>query len=403
MKTRVLLAVVLLAILLTGAADPVEASSCKAVYHTVRAGQNLNQISRMYGVTIQAIVRANNLWNPNVIYVGQRLLIPVPCAPKPTPQCTKIHVVKRGEFLKLIAARYNTTVSVLTQLNGIRNPNLIYPGQRLRVPTACPKPPKPGPQPSPVPPGTGEWLGRYWDNRFLSGEPKFTQKSTTVNFNFGTGGPGHNISGTNFSARFTRSRYFDAGRYRFSVVVDDGVRVWLDNVLIIDKWQDSAPTEWASVHQVSAGNHNLQIDYYQHLGAARIHFTIAPVEVGAGWKAEYFNNMELQGHPAVVRYYSTIDFDHGTNAPVAGITADYWSARVAGEFHFVGGRYRVTAKADDGVRIWLDDEIILDQWRRTSETTYEVDRDVSEGKHRVRVEYFEEKGRSVIKVRWVQR
>jgi LysM repeat protein len=403
MKTRVLLALVLLAVLLTGAANPAEASSCKAVYHTVKVGQNLTQIARLYGVTVQAIVRANNLWNPNVIYVGQRLFIPVPCPPEPSPGCTKIHIVKRGEYLKVIAARYGTTVSVLVQLNGIRNPNLIYPGQRLKVPTACPKPPSPTPPKPTPPPGTGAWTGRYWDNRFLSGEPKFTSQSNTVDFNFGTGGPGKKVSGTNFSARWTRVRYLDAGSYRFRVVVDDGVRILLDNVPIIDEWHDTAPREYVSVHQVSTGNHNLQIDYYQHLGGARIHFTIEPVEVGAGWKAEYFNNMELKGDPAVVRYYSTIDFDYGTKAPVAGITADYYSARFSGEFDFVSGKYRFTARADDGVRIWLDDDLILDKWRKTSATTYEVDRDVSEGKHRVRVEYFEEKGASVIKVRWVQR
>ncbi len=400
MKTRILLALVLVGILLAGATEPVEASSCNPVYHTVKAGQNLTQIARMYGVSVQAIVNANNLWNPNVIYTGQRLLIPVPCPPEPLPKCTKIHVVKRGEYLKLIAARYGTTVSVLVKLNGIRNPNLIYPGQRLKVPVPCPKPP--GPVPTP-PPSEGAWKGRYWDNRFLSGEPKFTRNDQKVDFAFGTGGPGKGIGGTNFSARWTRTRFFEAGRYRFRVLADDGVRIWLDNVLIIDEWHDTPPKEYVSVHQVSAGNHNLQIDYYQHLGGARIRFTIEPVEVGAAWKAEYFNNMKLEGTPAAVHYYQAIDFDHGKNAPVPGVTADYYSTRFTGEFHFVGGKYRFTATVDDGVRIFLDNNLILDKWHPTAVTTYQVDVDVSEGKHQVRVEYFEEKGASVIKVRWVQR
>jgi LysM repeat protein len=400
MKTRILLAIVLLGILLTGASDHAEASSCTPVYHTVKVGQNLTQIAQMYWVTVQAIVRANNLWNPNVIYVGQRLLIPVPCPPEPLPKCTKIHVVKRGEYLKLIAARYGTTVTVLVKLNGIRNPNLIYPGQRLKVPTTCPTPPTPEPTP---PPSTGAWKGQYWDNRFLSGAPAFTRKNDRVNHDFGTDGPGGGIGGTNFSVRWTRTRSFDAGRYRFRVVADDGVRVWLDNVLIIDEWHDQAPTEYVSVHQVSAGDHSLQIDYYQHLGGARMNFAIEPVEVGAAWKAEYFNNTTLEGEPDVVRFYPSIDFDYGPSAPVAGVTADYYSTRFTGEFAFVEGKYRFTATVDDGVRIYLDDNLILDQWHRTSVRTYEVDVDVSEGKHSVRVEYYEEKGASVIKVRWVQR
>jgi hypothetical protein len=174
-------------------------------------------------------------------------------------------------------------------------------------------------------------------------------------------------------------------------------------VLIIDEWHDTAPKEYVSVHEVSAGVHSLQIDYYQHLGGARMNFALEPVEVGAAWKAEYFNNTTLGGEPAVIRYYPAIDFDYGPDAPVAGITADYYSTRFSGEFAFVGGKYRFTATVDDGVRIFLDDNPILDQWHRTSVRTYEVDVDVAEGNHKVRVEYYEEKGASVIKVRWVER
>jgi LysM repeat protein len=404
MKIRVVSVIVLIAVLLAGFSFSAEAQTCQPVYHVVKPGQNLSQIARYYGVSVWAISNANNLWNPNLIYSGQRLRIPVQCSPPPPPkdQCTKIHVVKRGEYLKLIAVRYGTTVTALVRLNGIKNPNLIYPGQRLKVPVACPKPPtKPTAQPGPDP--SKPWKGEYWNNRYLSGNSKYASYSQTVDFNWGTKGPGNGIGGANFSARFTRSRYFDPGLYRFYVQVDDGVRVWVDNVLIIDQWHDSAPKLYTADKQLSAGNHTLQIDYYQNQGGAQVKFWPERIDAQAAWKGEYFNNMNLENSPKVVHHYNAIDFNWGTNAPVSGITADYFSARFTGDFNFVGGKYRFTATSDDGIRIYLDGNLILNQWHSTSARTYTVDVDVSQGSHHLKVEYFEEKGAAVCKVKWTQR
>jgi LysM repeat protein len=401
MKGRLLFIVVLIALVVGGLSFAPEAKACSPIYHTVRAGQNLNQIARYYGVTVQAIVSANNLWNPNLIYTGQVLLIPVSCQPPPSKTCTITHVVKRGEYLKIIAARYGTTVAAIVNLNGIRNPNLIYPGQRLKIPVACKPEPKPTPKPTASP--TGNWKGLYWNNRFLSGNPKYTRYSNRVDFDWGTKGPGSGIGGTNFAARFTRTRYFDAGMYRFYIHADDGVRVWVDNVLIIDQWHDTPPKLYTADRQLSAGNHSLQVDYYQNQGAALVRFWPERINGQAAWKAKFFNNKKLEGSPFAERQYNAIDFDWGKNAPLSGITADYFSIRFNGDFHFVGGKYRFTATVDDGIRIWLDDTLIMDQWHPTSVRTYTVDVDVSEGQHHLKVEYFEETGYAVCKVKWTQK
>ncbi len=399
MKNRVLIVLSVVAMLLMSLPLTGQASSCDPVRHVVKAGENLTQIARAYGVTVAAIVSANHLWNPNLIYVGQVLLIPVPCTTPPSGGCTAIHIVKRGEYLKAIALRYRTTVSVLVQLNNISNPNLIYPGQRLKVPVACPRP-TPTPTPSPV---AKPWKGQYWDNRLLSGSPKFTRDETLVNFNWGTKGPGGGIGGTNFSARWTRTRYFDAGRYRFNVEVDDGVRVWLDGILIIDEWHDTPPKYYFTDKDVSSGNHTLKIDYYQNQGTAQIRFWIDRLDAPTAWKGEFFNNANLSGSPVATQFYPTVDFDWGNKSPAPGVTADYFSARFSGEFQFAGGKYQFLATADDGIRIYLDDTLILDQWHVTAVRTYTVDVDIAAGKHQVRVEYFENNGVAVCKLRWTQK
>jgi LysM repeat protein len=401
MKRHLFVVLVLATLLLAGfpLARDVSAS-CDPVRHVVRPGENLTQIARRYGTTVSAIVQTNRLWNPNLIYTGQVLLIPVSCAtPPPSTSCTAIHVVKRGEYLKVIAIRYGTTVTVLVRLNNIRNPNLIYPGQRLKVPIKCA-----GPTPQPTPPSpTKPWKAQYWDNKLLSGDPKFTRYEALVDHNWGTAGPGSGVAGTTFSARWNRSRYFDAGQYRFNVRVDDGVRVWLDGILIIDQWHDSAAQTYSTVKQVSSGNHNLQVDYYQNQGTAQIKFWIDTLGPQAVWKGEFFNNTNLQDPIVTTRYYEALDLDWGKNSPASGVTADYFSARFTGEFEFVGGKYQFIATVDDGVRIYLDDNLIMGQWHETSVVTYRVDVDVAAGKHKVRVEYFEAQGAAVCKVRWTQK
>jgi len=404
MKGRFLSLVVLVALLLAGFAIPHNAeAACSPVYHVVKPGQYLAQIAVSYGVTVQAIVQANNLWNPNVIYVGQVLLIPVSCAPAPAPSgCIGTYVVKAGEYLKAIATRYHTTVTALVNLNGITNPNLIYPGQRLRVPIACPAP-KPGPTPKPPAPApsTGPWTCEYFNNRNVVGTPIFTKKASLVDFNFGTGGPGGGIGGTNFSIRCTRTRTLENGLYLFYARADDGVRVWIDNVLVMDHFIDEPPTEYTVLRQLGAGDHKLRVEYYQHTGGALIRFWLQRWDGINAWRGDYFGNMNLSGTPTFQRYDPAIDFNFVT-APAPGVPLAHFSVRWNGEFYFTGGKYLFTATTDDGMRVYLDNNLILDQFHDQPPTTYHVNVDVSEGTHQLRVEYYQDIGTAVARLTWAQ-
>jgi LysM repeat protein len=101
------------------------------VYYVVQWGDNLSRIAARYGTTVWAIAQANGIANVNYIRVGQVLLIPVAgTVPQPGP-C--FYIVQRGDTLSAIAWRFGTTVWAITQANGIWNPNLIYVGQRLLI------------------------------------------------------------------------------------------------------------------------------------------------------------------------------------------------------------------------------------------------------------------------------
>jgi lipoprotein-anchoring transpeptidase ErfK/SrfK len=133
------------------------------VVHVVQRGQTLASIASRYGVSVASIVQANALRNANFIWVGQRLVIPGSGAsnPNPNPGSGATYYVKRGDTLANIAARYGISLQSLMSANSIRNPNLIYVGQRLTIPGGSSNPgpaPTPKPQPNPNPGTSGRWI-----------------------------------------------------------------------------------------------------------------------------------------------------------------------------------------------------------------------------------------------------
>lgn len=123
------------------------APSPTPITHVVQPGETLSEIARMYGTTVEAIVQANNLDNPNAISEGQVLLIPSSTSETPIGEATaepvstpsssvgqRIHVVQPGETLSEIARTYGVTVDEIVQANGLDNPNAISVSQALVIP-----------------------------------------------------------------------------------------------------------------------------------------------------------------------------------------------------------------------------------------------------------------------------
>lgn len=109
--------------------------------HTVQAGEYLGTIAAQYGVTVEAIVQANNLANPDSLKIGDQLIIPLtgttepPPAPTTPPTTTEIiHIVVAGENLYRISLLYGVTVDQIVQYNGLANPDRIEVGQEIKIP-----------------------------------------------------------------------------------------------------------------------------------------------------------------------------------------------------------------------------------------------------------------------------
>ena len=148
---RFILIFCILALLLASFA-PAFADYGQTTIHIVERGETLSAIARQYGVSVQAIAAANGIWNPNYIWAGMRLTIPSAGYPPPPPPSHHNHnyyIVRYGDTLFSIAQYFGTSVWAIAQANSIYNLNQIYAGMYLVIPSGGYPPPPPPPPPPP--------------------------------------------------------------------------------------------------------------------------------------------------------------------------------------------------------------------------------------------------------------
>ena len=120
----------------------------------------------------------------------------------------------------------------------------------------------------------------------------------------------------------------------------------------------------------------------------------------APFKGYYFDNITLSGEPVLVREDAEIDFAWGDGSPAPGIGPDNFSVRWTGVRTFENRRYTFHVRADDGVRLYVGNQLVIDQWKDQSETPYEVTLPLVAKEWDIRLEYYEKGGRSVCKLWW---
>ncbi len=224
-----------------------------------------------------------------------------------------------------------------------------------------------------------------------------------IRFNWGFGSPAPGIPADNFSARWNRTVWFDPGHYRFLARVDDGVRVWLNDSLIIDEWRDGSVRSVSADRTLAGGWHSLRVEYYERSGEAVIDFGWEPQpQVFTEWRGDYFANPTLSGAAGMVRNDIQIAFDWGFNSPAPGVVpADNFSVRWTRQVFFAEQRvYRFGLRVDDGARVRIDGVTILDAWREGSAADFTVDRFVQAGMRTVEVEYFDRAGVAEVFFNW---
>ncbi len=257
------------------------------------------------------------------------------------------------------------------------------------------------------------WRGEYFNNMNLSGNPVMVRNDNDVNFNWGGGSPGGGVPADRFSVRWTRTLHFNPDTYRFEVFSDDGVRLWVNDRLVIDEWRDQSEGRFAANVALS-GATTIRLEYFENQGRAAVSLAWnppggSPLPGGGGgtggpitgvWQGEYFNNRHLSGSPVVTRNDAAINFNWGGGSPAAGIPNDNFSARWTQVPIFAAGNYRFDVFSDDGVRLWINDQLVINEWREQSDGRFSTTQFLN-GAVPIRLEFFEGGGRAAVALSWV--
>jgi hypothetical protein len=283
------------------------------------------------------------------------------------------------------------------------------------------------------------YVGKYWNIAWdepvpyavPTRVPDLTRNDATINFVWNDEAPAAEVGADRYVAQWTKRENMSAGRYRFSATGDDGIRVYVDNVLIIDEWKLQPSTTYTAELDLTAGEHEIRVEYFEYYGGAVAQFdyerlggstpvptpsptpsvaptpTATPTPVGA-FQGEYWNIpvSEMLPYavptraPELVRNDTAIDFLWNDDAPAAEITLDRFVARWTKQQTFEAGTYRFRTRSDDGVRVWIDGNLVIDQWNLQGTTEYTADVVLTGGTHDIRVEYFEYYGGAVMRFDW---
>jgi PKD repeat protein len=269
------------------------------------------------------------------------------------------------------------------------------------VTTATPLPPQPT---AVLPPVEFQgWRGEYFNNTNLAGEPVLIRDDERVNFDWGTNPPAPEVPADNFSVRWTISREVPAGIYRFTGTFDNGIRLWIDENLIADKWV-AAPVRTGSVDvNLAAGSHTVRLEYFHGSGSAVAQLRVEYLENYPDWKAEYFAQPDFSSPPAVVRNELEINYNWGATSPIPGTIPDNnYAVRWSRGAEFDTGNYLFRAEVEGGVRVYLNNQILIDSWGESALRSVEGTARLSRGQHGLKVEYWKQTGNGQIHFAWAK-
>lgn len=251
------------------------------------------------------------------------------------------------------------------------------------------------------------WTAEYFTNRYLVGQAYYVRLDESINFDWGGNSPVPGlIPQDNFSVRWSGPQYFEAGTHVFSATVDDGVRVYVDDRLVIDAWFDQLKSTHTGEATLTAGQHWVRVEYYDGGDQAYAQFSWRPKSAlvpPGGWAAEYYNNPNVTAPQVGGRLEPVLDHNWGIGSPIPGtVNADNFSARWMAFPNFEGGTYTFYAGADDGIRVWVDNTIVVDAWWASAYKINQGTASISPGQHTVKVEYFDIGANARVEVYWVR-
>lgn len=363
--------------------------------------------------------------------------------------------------------------------------------------------------------------GQYFTNQTLSGTPTLTRQDNQIDFDWSTTPPDPSIPHDHYSVRWTKSQYFPAGRYTFTASSDDGSRLYIGNNLVINNWVDQAFTAKSADVDLTAGNHDIRMEYYQNAGGALVKlswdyaliqpsalptptttptptpsptgtpipnqklgglnlssYCVSLSQTGASlsgsswicnpsgtaidmtqaciWQYQNPNAVAIQdipgnpyswscytssasptptptpsptpsatpqtGYlgkywnlttntfppniptttPTLTRTDPTINFVWNNGSPDPKINVDKFVVEWTQTFNLVSGSYTFTATSDDGIRVYVDNSLVINQWNDHASKTFTATKSLTTGNHNLKIDYYEHAGGAIAKFSFVK-
>jgi PA14 domain/Immunoglobulin domain len=264
------------------------------------------------------------------------------------------------------------------------------------------------------------WLGNYFNGTNFEVFVGQRSEGTSNGLNFSWSAPPMTgLDPTNYSLYWQGRIPFTEGWKTFTLSCDGAIRVWIDGRLVLDQWTNSTPQTWTLVLYTMAsspfvnpgqsapnGNlHHLEVRYRHGAGTPQVQLSWVdqppPGEVPVNaWRADYYTTRNLAGF-MLSRTELAINNNYQGDSPDPAIGSDNFSARWTGDWDLPPGNYTFSATTDDGMRIYVDNVLMLNKWIDQPPTTYTFTRSFANaGRHRLRVEYYENAGGATAMFSW---
>jgi glucose/arabinose dehydrogenase len=242
-------------------------------------------------------------------------------------------------------------------------------------------------------------LAHYYTNQVWSGTPAITRCDASIDNDWGGGGPFGASPVDNFSAEWHSARFFAAGTSTLSSSSDDGMQVWVDGDLVIDNnGIHPVTTKTGTVTFAAAGYHDVFVRYYEAGGQAVAKIT-TPAPNGCSYgqpRGRYYTNQNWSGTPAINRCDAAIDFNWGGGGPFGVTPVDHYSVEWRYPRIFPAGTSTLTTTADDGMQVWVDGKLVVDNGgihpavTKTGTVNYST-----AGYHDILIRYYENDGQAL--------
>lgn len=268
----------------------------------------------------------------------------------------------------------------------------------------------------------GDWLAYYYPNKEFSEEPTAAKiicaadkygKLEEINWQESPV-PGV-IPKDNFSVRYVTAKRIPAGDYVLKTGADDGLQVYIDGKLVLDRFTPVGYREDSikiPIKDHTSGNsdesdvHWIEVKYKEGILSSRVNVSLIPYadfmdfDPENGWVGEFYPNISHEGNPVVIgglattQQYQDLDFNWGLSSPTPLVPKDKFSSRFTKIINIdEPGYYVLSSWADDGIRVYVDEKLILDSWHyiRLQDEPRQVGINLSEGNHKIVIEHFDGK------------